>query len=419
MTPDQRYSVRFWDHGERAWREQARAYAVQALPPGELSEVAIEDIARYCDEELVHDEYATKHVQMLRDMYRSSPGAKSTKGASDVAFHAAFVAGGLVPDTETPNCFNVREADDEGLTFVSDDDTRVEPAQWIVPGLIPTGCQVVFVGDQASGKTSTVASLLAAVAHGRAWLGRPTERSQCAIVNFDGRDSDLRQLLHEAGSDGNVGIASYPEHNLSSDCFWQALEKRFGNGRPAIIGVDSISRGSGDVDEKDARFAAPILRAAELSARYPITFVWLHHTPVTVRGNGINDWLRGTSALGAAFDIGFGFSKVSSSASPRETILRVQTLKMRPKGLLPPAPFKLRITNAGLALYDETRRKAPLTDDEKVLAVVMEKPGITSAVIEAEVDIRRALAQAARRRLDEAGVIENRGSPKKPRWFAT
>ena len=413
LTDDQRFAVRHWDNSGKALRDEARA---RAAPPGELSADAHADIARWAAE-LVPDEYATVHASTLRHMYGASPAALSTMAANYAAFNAAFAAGGLVPDPS--GCFQVRVADDDSLGFTSGEDT-IEPTLMIVPGLIPAGCQVAIVGDQASGKTTLIASLLAAVANGRQWLGRPTLRTQCAIINWDGRDSDLRQLLHDAGAQGKVSIASYPEDKLTSDRLWQAIERRYGNGKPALIAIDSLSRGSDGVDEKDARFADPVLRAAELSSRFPITFIWNHHTPVTVRGKGLNDWLRGTSALGAAFDIAFGLAKVSASSSPRETIVKIETLKMRPRGIVPPAPFKVRITDAGLALHETRPAAAMPTDDEKVLAVVRETPGITSEGIAAAVKPMRASdTRAARGRLDAAGTIENRGSARDAEWFAT
>lgn len=416
LTADQRFSLMYWDHP--GLRDRARALAEPVVPPGELSSAAIEDIARFCSEALVHDEYATLHVSGVIALYRQSPGAKPTKGASDTAFAAAFVTGGLVPDARSRYFFHAREADD-GLNFASGDAVDVQPTQWIVPGLIPTGCQMVFVADEGAMKTTTAASLAAAVAHGGDWLDRPTARAQAAFINFDGRDSDLRQLLHDAGARGKVNIASYPDCDLNSDRLWGALEKRFGNGSPALIVVDSLSRGSRDVDEKDARFAAPVLRAAEISSRYPITFLWLHHCPKNVKGDSLNDWLRGTSALAPAFDIGFTFTVVSKkTTAPRETIVRVQCPRMRPKGVIPPAPFKLRMTDAGLALHNEARRKAPLTVDEKVLAAVAATPGISSTGILDTVDGRDGLIIKARERLESDGLIENRGSANKPKWFA-
>ncbi len=397
LTEDQRYSVTYWDFPSSGWREKARAYAqahaVQALAPGELLPETVEDIARYCSE-LVADEYANAHAHALRCMYERSAGAKFTKGANDAAWLAAFTAGGLVPDAS--GRYQVREADEDGaLAFASGDEVEDEAGdEWIVPGLIPAGCQMVLVGDQASGKTTLAASLLAAVAVGRTWLGRATSKCQSAVVNFDGRDTDLRQLLREAGANGKVGVLSYPEHNLTSDRFWTALERRYGNGVPALIVIDSLSRGSGgEINETDARFATPVLRAAELSARYPITFVWLHHTPVTVRGNGINDWLRGTSALGAAFDIGFGLTKVSSTASPRATVIRVETLKMRPKGVTPPGPFKFRITNDGVALHDGKGAASLMSEEEKALSAIRSSPdGISASAVASQINIRKSEA---------------------------
>lgn len=413
LTADQRFAVRLWDSADPAMRDEARAVAIQ---PGELSETAIDDIADYCSTHLTHDEYATLHVSVLRQMYECYPSAKTTKGANDRAFYSAFAGAGLIPDT-APNLFQVRQVD-AGLDFASAAETHVKQDAMLVPGLLPACCQVVFVGDQASGKTTAVASLLAAVSQGKDWLGRPTMRSQCAIVNFDGRDADLQQLLREAGDTGKVGIASYPEHNRSSDRFWAAIERRYGNGKPALIAIDSLSRGNPHVDEKDARFAAPILRAADISSRHPITFIWLHHTPVTVRGNGLNDWLRGTSALGAAFDIGFGFSKVSASASPRETILKVQTLKMRPKGIVPPAAFKLRVTDAGLALYEEKAHKAPLTDEDLVYEAIKANPGIGGRrEFTKATGLPRERVETARVNLLSTGRVENKGTAGAPEHF--
>lgn len=418
LTADQRYAISAWDHPSAAARDKARAVAV---PVGELSQAAGVDIARFCAEALVPDEYRTIHPIGMRVMYTSSPGAKITKGASDAAWLAAFAAAGRVPDEA--GYFQVRAvADDEGLDFVSaEEEVEPDPQPMIVEGLIPAGCQVVVVGDTTSGKTTLITSMLAAVAHGRPWLGRATLKCQCAIVNFDGRDSDLRQLLQGAGAEGRVSIASYPDDNLASDRFWQALEKRFGSGRPAVIAIDSLSRGNPEIDEKDARFAAPILRAAEISSRYPITFAWIHHSPVKVRGRQLNDWLRGTSALGAAFDIGLGLSKVSAKASPRETIIKVENLKMRPRELAELPDFKLLITDAGIALCESTPKAEgtlPPTDDEQVLAAVVARPGISSGDIEDAVDLRRGLAIEARRRLEAAGLIENRGSSTRRKWFA-
>lgn len=414
LTVDQRYSKRFWDHPE--FGDEARAFA---LPAGDLSADALEGIASFCTDELVHDEYGALDVYALQSMYRQSAGALSTKGATAEAWLAAFETAGLVRDPS--GRFQVREADDD-LGFVSGEAADVKPTRCIVPGLIPAGCQVVFVAKEGALKTTTAVSLAVALAHGREWFGWQTNKCQAAIANFDGRGEDLSKMLHDAGADGKVSVWNYPAHDLTSDGFFEAIERRYGNGQPAVIFIDSLSSGSGGVDEKDPRFALCVRRTAEISARYPITFVFLHHCGKVVKGNNLEDWLRGTSALAPAFDIGFTFAVVSKkTTAPRETIVRVECPRMRPVGIVPPAPFKLRMTDAGLALHDDaarTVRKVQLTDDEKVLAAVKATPGITSAGILAAVGGRHGPLIDARTRLESDGLIENRGSANKPKWFA-
>ncbi len=419
LTADQRYSVLHWDDPSSGWRERARGYAVQALAPGELLQEAIDDIRQFCRYSLTHDDFATMHVIELLDLYRAWPDAKPTEDASDKAATRAFLAAGLVPHPKHPNEFCVREAADE-LGFQSGDELE-EEEEGLVPGLIPARCQVCFVGSEGSGKSTEAAHLLAAVAHGKEWLGRPTVRAQCAYINFDGRDADVRRLLKKAGDDGKVAISSFPDHDLTDPAFWKGIGKRYGNGHPALIVIDSLSRGSRDVNENDSRFAQPVHEATKLSHRYPITFVWIHHTPGVIKGNTVNDWLRGTKALGPALDVVVTFARVSSAVSPRETVFKVTFLRERADGLAPRPPFKRRLTDDGFELYDGKAKAAPADeDDEKaILAGIVANPGTNVDGLASALHMRPADIRKVRDKLLKSGRARVEGKGRATKLFAS
>ena len=53
------------------------------------------------------------------------------------------------------------------------DPSMTAPTNWLVPGVVPAGAAVLLYGSPKVGKTTLAAALVAAVASGRPFLGRP------------------------------------------------------------------------------------------------------------------------------------------------------------------------------------------------------------------------------------------------------
>jgi putative DNA primase/helicase len=92
---------------------------------------------------------------------------------------------------------------------------KAAPTQWLVPGRIPCNGITLIEGHMASGKSTLLASLVAAITRGRAWLTRRRTKPRGVLWLAGEEDpaGDVRPRLEAAGAETTrVHHAAHDEH---------------------------------------------------------------------------------------------------------------------------------------------------------------------------------------------------------------
>lgn len=197
------------------------------------------------------------------------------------------------------------------------------PPDWVIPGLIVAGGQIIVAGEPKKARKSiAMLSLGIAVSRGEPWLGRPTVRRQVFwVVGEDGKERAAWRLRL-------LGLTSALNPN---DLDRSAFQVRFGvegyaqamvaaRHRPVLVIVDpmvEITSARG-LDENDNAQMASFLRAHRLATQVSrATIIWIHH----FRKAG--DMMRGASSMQGAVDGWFD----STPAKERNVVKMAYTLR--------------------------------------------------------------------------------------------
>jgi hypothetical protein len=389
---------------------------------GELTADGVQAIGRWFKANYVHDEnkFANLWVDALRHAFEKSVDGFAVKTREpDADFRAALLAGGAVALGDA--FIKGRAVDELGVEY-GPGDSEIPTLEYLVDEILPARSVGMFVAAPYELKTWAALSLAVAISQGLPWLGKyRTTRGRVIFFDYEMGGSEVRRRLTILNDDGSIGVASFPPFDLSDDRFWEQLE----NHNPDCVVVDSLSRAHPGVDEKDARYAEPLARAARFAAERGTSFIFIHHSP-KAGGKGLSDLIRGTSALAAALDVAFHFEQIDGGDDPREKRAIVTCLKQR-RGGQEPSPFKMKLTDAGVELYVPPTAKEsadepaePLTLDEQIAAAVdrlaAEQPGdaVSYERIAKAIQKRTQDATTECKRLLGVGVLVNQGSDRRP-----
>jgi hypothetical protein len=206
------------------------------------------------------------------------------------------------------------------------------PPDWLMEGLLIRGSLSMIVAYGSSLKTWLGVDACLAAALGQQWLGVACGQGSSCFIDFESGDYELRRRLQRLakgrGWDGKAPIpgftfTSMPLWCLADEAFFQAIEplaKQF-----RFIAIDSLSAGSGGMDEKDARFAHPLNRLKALAARTGCVILIIHHTrKSSAEGKGDErEGVRGNSGIFNAVDSCFSITRSD------DRIMVLRQIKMR------------------------------------------------------------------------------------------
>jgi hypothetical protein len=190
------------------------------------------------------------------------------------------------------------------------------PPDYLVDGLFVRGSLALLVAYGSSLKTWLAASAALAVATGADWLGMACKQGEACFIDFESGSYELRRRVQKIARGHEYALpiegftfASMPGMSLADDGFFvdlAPLARRF-----AFVVIDSLSAGSGGIDENDARFARPLNRLKALTEETGCVIVVIHHSK---KGGGsekvdAREMVRGTSAIFNAADVVLGLTR--------------------------------------------------------------------------------------------------------------
>jgi hypothetical protein len=149
------------------------------------------------------------------------------------------------------------------------------PIRWVVEGVVQEATVSLAFGPPNALKTWTMYLIAAAVASGTPWLGRPVGRGLVVILDYESSERQARRRMRVLQQRGITGIRYVnPKEMLDEPDLWVRLAEL----KPALVVVDSLSRGMIGRDENDAKaMAIPLDLAKRLARDCGAATIFIHH----------------------------------------------------------------------------------------------------------------------------------------------
>ena len=248
----------------------------------------------------------------------------------------------------------------------------LEPADWLVEGLILRGSLSGFVAYGSSLKTWLIAHLCLALADGSDFLGRPVKQTPSILIDYEMGAWEVRRRAHRLVlghnlqlKPGTFSFATMPSATLVDDRWYDAFERLFERYR--FVALDSLAAAGGGVDENDQRAAAPLQRIKRILERVDGTCSTIHHyrKGSKDKSDDPRELVRGSSAIFAAFDALYGMTR-----GTRGSLLVASKFRGGPS----PDPILVRLTDAGEGTRVDAeggeRSKTPEEEQSDTLAEI-------------------------------------------------
>lgn len=186
------------------------------------------------------------------------------------------------------------------------------PLKYIVDGFLPVGCLGMICALGESYKSWMLADMALAVAKGRPWLGAFPTGAPKRVLYMDyenNEDETARRVIGlEPVRIPNFHAAIMPSLFLTDKKFLPEIENLAR--QYDFVAIDSLSGGSEDINENDAKFAQCLRRMKRAGTLTGTGFVVLHHSRKPMRGRDGEDLEesnkkskpRGTNAIYNALD---------------------------------------------------------------------------------------------------------------------
>jgi DNA-binding transcriptional ArsR family regulator len=273
---------------------------------------------------------------------------------------------------------------------------------YLVSGLIPSGTVGMLVAPGESIKSWILVSLLLAVGKGGKWLNYyEVQQGKAYYIDYESDRQEARRRLRvlQAGTAPGFVYAN-TDYNMHDDTFWQNLPQ---DGKLYVI--DSLSEGSGDVDENSTLASMPLKFARRISRKTGAVFIFLHHNK---KGEGnARDKIRGSSTLFNASDFVYGVD--TEPASENGNIV-AKIFKVKMKRAKAPKPFSVLLSDAkGLEMVGDPNAppacEAPDSwTRRKILSALKNRPMTRTELAEAA-GKQKARGLAAIKDLERDGLV--------------
>jgi hypothetical protein len=181
--------------------------------------------------------------------------------------------------------------------------------EWLVKHILP-GCGVAAIyGKPGSYKSFVLFSLMLAVALGRPWAARRVAKGHAVYIGAEGskglrkRKAGCVKAMADLPADVDFHLISASPNLGTEECdlpaLIKAIEDELGGAKPAVIGIDTVSKAIGAADENGAGMAAFVLNCEALSKHFGCLVIGVHHVGL---GDEAQKRMRGHSSFHGGVD---------------------------------------------------------------------------------------------------------------------
>lgn len=178
----------------------------------------------------------------------------------------------------------------------------IKEVEWLVDGLLPKGCLILFAGQAKHGRKSLMMMELSRCVAmvGQNFLDQDTDHGQVIFVNLeDGEDRVMRRFYH-FGMRSHITEARFPIYTVTSGEYLDLVLAYIQTFKPQLVVIDPLIEWvieAGIENENDAKEIANMLKPLRKLAQETQTAIMVVHH---FRKSG--DEMRGSSALQGACD---------------------------------------------------------------------------------------------------------------------
>ena len=199
-----------------------------------------------------------------------------------------------------------------------------EAPDWLVQGLLPRGTLALLAAYPKVGKSTLVAQLTAAVAQGRTFLGRPTQRGGVLVIVAEERKDDVMRRLRHFGMEEEVDpIYLWTEGVEDTNGDRKKLQKFIQDQNIALVIVDTFASYLLIPDEIDNSEVTRRLKPyVDMAHTTGATILFVHHERKNgEEGEDSARAIRGGGAILGMADLAFQLQKQGAGARRRLRIV--------------------------------------------------------------------------------------------------
>ncbi len=244
---------------------------------------------------------APRRPLTIAESRRDGPVRLSCRsGCAEAAVLAAL---SLAPDTGPPSA----AADTGRVLRVLDVgrmlSTEPEPVPWIAEPVLARGAVTMLAGREGQGKSMLALALAAAIGHGATIAGIRCQPGRVLVVDAENGEREAHRRVRGLGvKPGALVYVEADGFNLRTHL--DQLDALLAEHRPGVLVLDSFRSLAPGLDENDsAPVEATLGPLRGLARRHDCGVLLLHHA------SKASDGYRGSTAIGAAVEIGFTLAR--------------------------------------------------------------------------------------------------------------
>ncbi len=220
--------------------------------------------------------------------------------------------------------------------------TEPPPVPWIAEPLLARGAVTMLVGREGQGKSLLALALAAAIGHGGSIAGMQCQPGRVVVIDAENGEAEahrrVRALRVKPGTLAYVEAQGFDLRKDERDV--KALLRHV---RPDVLVLDSLRSLAPGLDENDSGPVEEVLGPLRgLSREYGCATLIVHHA-----GKANHDY-RGSTAIGAAVELGFRLDRAGSD--PQRRTLSCWKLRIAPEP--PPRTLAIEAGNGRIAITE-------------------------------------------------------------------
>jgi RecA/RadA recombinase len=222
----------------------------------------------------------------------------------------------------------------------------VEPPEWLVRGIVETGCTAEIFGDPGTYKSFVALDMAACIATGTPFFGHEVRRGPVVYVAGEGQRGIRRRLraweivsgetLENAPLYVSGGPTALTDAKMVQDTI-DAIDEACGEGPPALLVVDTLARNIGGDEQSTVDTGLMFRHSDEMRERWGCAVLYVHHS-----GHGAKDRGRGSSNIRASMDIELQATKDA------DDVMRLTSTKTKDATPMQPMAFTLHQVDLGI-----------------------------------------------------------------------